>query len=106
MIEQMIEQCTEMMKHMSANMADGHMMDGGMMGGMMGGGMMGGMMGTMILGTLLLLALFAIGVVLLMRLGRNDTNRTSSAMRILQERFAHGEIDLEEYQERKSVLQS
>ncbi len=93
----MIEQCTEMMRNM-----------GGMMGGgMMGGNMMGGMMWSMMLGTILILILVIVGVVLLVRLlwNRVDGGKTD-ALNILQERFARGEINLEEYQERRSVLQN
>ena len=90
----MIEQCMEMMNSM---------MQGMMGGGMMNGGMMGGMMLMMILFWILVIA----GIVLLVRLLWNRTpDDTTNAIHILQERFARGEIGLEEYQERRSVLQS
>ncbi len=107
MIEQMIEQCTEMMRHMGDHMTDGHMMGSGMMEHMMGGGMMGGgMMWPMMLGMLLFWTLVVAGIVLLVRLlwNRMDGGKTDP-LSILQERFARGEIDIEEYQERRSVLQ-
>lgn len=90
----MIEQCMEMMNSM---------MQGMMGGGMMNGGMMGGMMLMMVLFWILVIA----GIVLLVRLLWNRTpGDTPNGLYILQERFARGEIDLEEYQERRSVLQS
>ena len=93
------EQCTEMM----GSMMDG--MTGNMMGGSMMDGMMGGMMGPMMLGMLLFWTLVIVGLVLLLRLfwGRR-AGSTSSAIPILQERFARGEMDREEYQERLSTL--
>ena len=96
----MIEQCTEMMRMM------GGMMGSGMMGNMMGGGMMGGMMWPMMLGMLLFWTLVIAGIVLLVRLvwsRAGGGNR--GALAILQERFARGEIDHAEYQERRGVLQ-
>ncbi len=92
-MQQMIEQCSQMMSTM---------MNGGMMGGMMDG-----MMLPMLIGPLLFIALIAVGVMLLVRLMRNRTNGTSQTPHtILAERFARGEIGLEEYQERRSVLLS
>lgn len=99
------EQCTQMMD----GMMDGNMMSmmGGMMGGnMMGGGMMGGMMLMMLLGTVLFVALLIAGIVLLVRFLRGGTGGSGSeALNILQARFANGEIDREEYQERRMTLQ-
>jgi putative membrane protein len=86
----MVEQCMEMMR----------MMGGGMMGGMMGGGMMG----PMLLWTLLLVALLGIGLVLIVRVLRSGTSGAGNAVHILQERFARGEIDREEFEERRSLL--
>ena len=74
---------------------------------MMGGGMMGMggmMMWPMLLGTLLLGLLFVGALVLGIRLLRSGTRQEKDASRILAERFARGEIDQEEYQERRSVL--
>jgi len=82
----MIEQCMQMMR-------------------MMGGGMMGGsMMGPMLLWILLLVALLGIGVVLLVRFLTTGTSGAATAMQILQERFARGEIDREEYEQRRNIL--
>ncbi len=72
---------------------------------MMGGGMMGMMMLGM-LGMLVFWTLVVIGTVLLVRFVWNRTgSRKDSAVGILQERFARGEIDHAEYQERLQVLQ-
>ncbi len=90
------EQCTEMMGGMMGNM----------MGGMMGGNMMGGMMGPMMLGMLLFWTLVIVALVLLVRLlWDRRTGSRGAAITILQERFARGELDREEYQERLSTLQ-
>lgn len=91
------EQCTEMMGGMMGNMMGGNMM----------GGMMSGMMGPMMMGMLLFWTLVIVALVLLVRLlwGRRPGS-TSSAITILQERFARGEMDREEYQERLSMLQA
>ncbi len=57
-------------------------------------------------GSILFLALIVIGVVLLVRPpsrgegGRDD----DAARRILDERFARGEIDEEEYEQRRKIL--
>ncbi len=65
-----------------------------------------GMMGVMMLGMLVFWALVIIGIVLLVRFVWNRTDsRKGSAVGILQERFARGEIDHAEYQERLQVLQ-
>ncbi len=91
----MIDQCAQMM---------GGMMNNGMM---MGGGMMGGMMGMMLVGTLIVLALVIGGIVLLVRLFRTRISTTErTPLTILQERFARGELDIAEYQERRSMLVS
>ncbi len=94
-MQQMIDQCSQMM---------GNMMNNGMM---MGGGMMGGMMNMMLFGTLLVVALVVAGVVLLLRLFRTRINASErTPLTILQERFARGELNIEEYQERRSILAS
>lgn len=86
-MQQMFEQCTQMM------------------GGMMGPGMMGGMMMPMFVGMVFVIALVAAGIVLLVRLLRNRTSSNEqTAYTLLAERYARGEIGLEEYQERRSVL--
>lgn len=87
----MIEQCMEMMRGM---------------GGMMGNGMMGGMMLMMFLGALLVLSLAVGGILLLVRrFSGRQARGSQSALSILQERFARGEIEREEYQERLLTLQ-
>ena len=86
----MIEQCMEMMR----------MMGGGMMGGMMGGSMMA----PLLFWTLLLVAVVGIGVVLLTRVLKPGTSGAGIAVQILLERFARGEIDREEYEERRRML--
>jgi putative membrane protein len=71
------------------------------MDGMMGAGFM---IGFMILGLIFLVAIIALVVWLLMRLFPNlrgaerQETRGDSAEQILQERFARGEIDAEEYE--------
>ncbi len=68
-------------------------------------GMMG-MMGMMLLGMLVFWTLVVIGTVLLVRFVWNRTeSRKDSAVGVLQERFARGEINHAEYQERLQVLQ-
>ena len=104
-MEQMVEQCTGMMRAMGG-MMNGGMMNG-MMDGMMNGGMMNGMMGGMMLGTVVFIALLVVGAVLLVRfIGNRTDSGQGDALRILRERFARGEIDREEYQERRSTLQA
>jgi len=56
---------------------------------------------------LVFLGLVVTGVVLVIRgssEGTSDRGRGRSALDILDERFARGEIDREEYEERKRVL--
>jgi putative membrane protein len=90
-MQQMFEQCMNMMN---------------MMGGMMGGGMMGTMLWLVLGGTLLLIALVVAAAVLLLRAFSNRTNTVrQQSLRLLQERFARGEVDAEEYQQRLNVLQ-
>lgn len=63
-------------------------------------------MGMMMLGMLVFWTLVIIGIVLLVRFVWNRTeSRKDSAVGILQERFARGEIDHAEYQERLQLLQ-
>ncbi|MDP9313417.1 MAG: SHOCT domain-containing protein [Chloroflexota bacterium] len=71
--------------------------------------MMGGMMnnGMMLVGTPIVLALVIGGTVLLVRLFRTRSGtRERTPLTILQERFARGELDIAEYQERRSMLVS
>lgn len=59
------------------------------------------------LGSLLFIALIVIGIVLLVRspaAGHEPKWEGPGARQILDERFARGEIDREEYEERKRVL--
>ncbi len=87
-MRQMVEQCNQIMS------------------GMMGPGMMGGMMMPMFVGTLFVSALVVVGIMLLVRLLQSRTsNNKQTAYTLLTERYARGEIGLEEYQERRSVLQ-
>jgi putative membrane protein len=92
-MQQMFEQCMAMM--------------GSMMGsGMMGSGMMGTMLWLVVGGTLFLIALVVAGAVLLLRALSHRMNTTQQQpLRLLQERFARGELDAEEYQQRLDVLQ-
>jgi putative membrane protein len=92
-MQQMFEQCMAMM--------------GSMMGsGMMGSGMMGTMLWLVLGGTLFLIALVVAGAVLLLRALSHRMNTTQQQpLRLLQERFARGELDAEEYQQRLDVLQ-
>jgi uncharacterized membrane protein len=90
-MQQMFAQCMNMMN---------------MMGGMMDGGMMGALLWPALAGTLLLIALVVVGGALLLRALSNRTNSVrQQPLRILQERFARGELDAEEYQYRLSILQ-
>lgn len=77
-----------------------------MMWGPWDGGWWGFGMG---LGMLLFLALIVVGIVLLLRpiVGSSEPRRERSrAIEILDERFARGEIDRAEYEERRRVLES
>ena len=77
----------------------------------MGGwGMMGGWM---LLWSLLLLALVVLGIVLVVRALQSSGERGGDAapprpdaLRILEERFARGEIDRQEFEERRRTLLS
>jgi putative membrane protein len=88
-MQQMFEQCMAMMGS-----------------GMMSGGMMGTMLWLVVGGTLFLIALVVAGAVLLLRALSHRMNTTQQQpLRLLQERFARGELDAEEYQQRLDVLQ-
>lgn len=81
-----------------------------MLNGMMGSsGIMNGMTGGMLLPTLVnifVIALVVVSIMLLVRLLQNRTsNNEQTAYTLLAERFACGDIGLEEDQERRSVLQ-
>lgn len=60
------------------------------------------------LGMLLFFALIVVGIVLLLRPAAASEPRREHdrAIEILNERFARGEIDREEYEERRRVLES
>ena len=79
-----------------------------MMNGM--NGMMDGMMGFWAIVWLLFAALLVVGIVVLVRsLGASDSagsRPTRSAVQILEERFARGEIDRDEFEERRRALES
>lgn len=81
--------------------------NGGGWGGMGGGGWM-----VMTVVMVVFLALVVSGVVALLRRGPtndvSDSGRTPppSAEKVLDERFARGEIDAEEYQTRRTVLRA
>jgi len=69
---------------------------------------MGPMMGwAWLLVWLLFLAVLVVGIVFLVRsLTDRDDRSASRAMGILEERFARGEIDRDEFDERKRALES
>jgi len=69
---------------------------------------MGPMMGwAWLLVWLLFLAVLVVGIVFLVRsLPDRDDRSASRAMAILEERFARGEIDREEFDERRTALES
>lgn len=71
-----------------------------------GFGYMDGYMGWMIAGQLIFwLGLVALAVFAILRLGRPSDQR-SGPQAILDERFARGEIDAEEYRSRRALLSS
>lgn len=76
---------------------------------MMGDGFGGGaaMMVFMMLFGLLVVAAVVVGIVFLVRSGSAPSDRPgrSSALEVLQERFARGEIDREEFEERRRALE-
>ena len=74
---------------------------------MMGGGMMGGMMLPMLLGMLFVVGLVVAGIIFLVRyLSGTGTGTSSTALNILQERYARGELNHEDYQERRRLLET
>jgi putative membrane protein len=74
---------------------------------MMGSGMMSGMMWPMVLVMLLVGVLVVAGIAFLIRqFGTAGTRTYSTALNILQERYARGEIDHEDYQQRRRLLQT
>lgn len=77
------------------------MMDG--MGGMMGRSGMGSTWFPWLLVGVLTIALIGTAIALIAR-SRAGGSRRSQARRILEERYARGEIDHEEFEERRSAL--
>lgn len=75
-------------------------------------GMMGGMMAGMGWLGMLTMALFWIGVILLIVWGVNNLSRATSsttgpdALEILRQRYARGEISRDEYEQARNVLRS
>lgn len=99
-MDQMIKQCTEMMNGMMGSMTGANMTNGGIMSGnMMGGNMMNGTL------SFWLLAVVAIAL-LVMLVWRRTAPNNLAAVNILQERFARGEIDREEYQSHQNILRN
>lgn len=74
--------------------------------------MMNGMMGCGVAALLWLLfvALLVVGIVILVRAltdrGTGSGRSASSALEVLEERFVRGEIDQEEFEERRRALRS
>jgi putative membrane protein len=55
--------------------------------------------------TVLFWVVVIVGIVFLVRNTRDHRDRRSTAHEILDERFARGEISVEEYEQRRKVLQ-
>lgn len=91
------EECISMGERMATTMMGGGMMGGGMMGG--------GDWSTVFLYGLLLLLVAAIGVVLVIGVGRRGQGPGADDPReILRRRFALGEIDDDEFEARLKTL--
>lgn len=75
-----------------------------MMGGM--GGMMGSMMLPWLFSGLLLLGLVTLGVILLLRgtTGGGGRGNTAHALQLLNTRLASGDIDVQEYEQRRRLI--
>jgi putative membrane protein len=88
-----MNECMEMM---------GGMMDG--MGGM--GGMMGGMLALWLLIGILFIGLVALGAILLLRGSVSGGWRggESQALQLLNTRLASGDIDVQEYEQRRRLI--
>ncbi len=74
---------------------------------MMWGGGMGGLFGIVMM--LIMVALIAAVVALIWRAinpGKSQTTSDDSALGILKERYARGEIDKQEYEERRRILKA
>jgi putative membrane protein len=105
-MEEMIEQCTQMMNTMQG-------MGGMMGGGMMGGGMMGGMTSGAWwaspwywLGWVFVLAVLVILVALVwaLRYASRSNSRAEKPIDLLKRRYARGEIDGEKFELMKRQL--
>ena len=104
-MEEMIAQCTQLMKQMNTMMSG----TGGMMGsGMMGGGMMGGMMApwpflgwALVIGVIVLIML---AIVWTVRRSSGSIQPTETPLGILKRRLASGEIALEQFETMKRQL--
>jgi len=100
-MDEMIAQCTQLMKEMNAVMS-------GMGGGMMGGGMMGGMMAPwLLLGWALVIGVIAaimIALVWTVRRSGGSGQRAETPLEILKRRFAKGEIMPEQFETMKRQL--
>lgn len=76
-----------------------------MMAGMEGMPMMGGMGWWMLVSGLVLIALIVAATVIAVRLGTGGRDRGSDALRELEMRYARGDIDREEYLQRREDLE-
>jgi uncharacterized membrane protein len=84
-MEQMSSQCIEMINRMMGDLTNG----------------------TIVNGMLQFWLLAVVGVALLMMAIRRDiTTNTGAALNVLDERFARGEIDREEYESRERILRN
>ncbi|MEK4012752.1 SHOCT domain-containing protein [Peribacillus frigoritolerans] len=75
-----------------------------MMDGMMGGTSMMGMCMMMFVGFLLLILINAVIVYLVVRSLMRNSKVTDHPLKLLKERYAKGEINEEEYEQRRKVL--
>jgi putative membrane protein len=80
---------------------------GSMDGGMMSGGMMGWMFLWPLVGLLLLATVIVLSVLVVRKFWNRvgHSGRTEAALDVLRERFARGELDREEFESRRQVLE-
>jgi putative membrane protein len=80
---------------------------GGMDGGMMSGGMMGWMFLWPLVGLVVLSAVIVASLLVVRRYWNRAgrPGRTDAALDVLRERFARGEVDREEFERRRQVLE-